>query len=880
MTDLEIPTANITTKLTAVDANITGNLIAAYADVTNMTTTANANITTLLTANAANIFNLVFSNSLMPNVSGLNIGDATHSITNIYLDGAIVANDSTISLSNGTLNCGGIVVNNAGHINLVAIGDSVSKIQLSNSAYLTTAGSNVDLEINGPRIYYITGAGASNNYGLGQHVFFVSNSGGNLNAVFGIYNGYAQTTQIIRPSANATIDLGTSSLQWKTIYGNAITTTAMLTAANANITTLMTATNATIISNLSANYIVVPIANVTTKLTSNESNVLTMLTAANANITTKLTAYDAKTANANITTLLTAADANITTKLTAVTANITGNLIAAYADVTNMTTTANANITTLLTATNATIVSNLSANYFVVPIANVTTKLTSNESNILTMLTTANANITTLLTVANANVTSGIDLTAISDYLRKINFGTASYLSSAGSNVDLGINGPLLYYVAGANTNAYGLGQHHFYVSNSEGNLNAVFSIFNGYTQTTQVFQPSANATVDLGASSLRWKDIYGNTVTTTKLTATDANITGNLTVATLTTTGVNSSLIPLANTYDLGNSTYSFKDLYLTGNIVMTDGSISISGNVVEIPTTLSVDGNIILTGIPDYARKIQLTEYGYLSSEANEYIIYAAGNNTMGAGSGRGRHAFFTVGATGTYAQRFDIGSQTITTGLSILPDSNCMLNLGDTNHCYGDIYCYTIHYSAISDIRLKTNVKNSFSVLPLIKQIRPVTFNWKDTKKGLETRFGFIAQELYEVLSKNGVKPEDYYLWCVAGPEKGTQAIHYDEFIPILTKAIQEVDEKTMFIVFDGDGTVINSSGNITVVPHGNAHYSVMYNCNTTPSIQITPCANVLIGYMLEDFDEHEANFYTYCLNNYETHTPKKVSFTLHK
>ena len=81
--------------------------------------------------------------------------------------------------------------------------------------------------------------------------------------------------------------------------------------------------------------------------------------------------------------------------------------------------------------------------------------------------------------------------------------------------------------------------------------------------------------------------------------------------------------------------------------------------------------------------------------------------------------------------------------------------------------------------SDERLKKNIENLDSVLPGIMQLRPVSFEWKSNG---ETARGFIAQEVEKIF------PE-----LVGEGLNGYKGLYTDQFIPYLTKAIQEQQQE---------------------------------------------------------------------------------------
>jgi hypothetical protein len=90
--------------------------------------------------------------------------------------------------------------------------------------------------------------------------------------------------------------------------------------------------------------------------------------------------------------------------------------------------------------------------------------------------------------------------------------------------------------------------------------------------------------------------------------------------------------------------------------------------------------------------------------------------------------------------------------------------------------------------SDARLKDNIQSLDSGLDVIKAMRPVTFQYKpEYSKDQSVQPGFIAQELQTAMAG---KP---YLEGVV--QEGTNHLNvaYQNIIPILVKAIQELEAK---------------------------------------------------------------------------------------
>jgi len=96
--------------------------------------------------------------------------------------------------------------------------------------------------------------------------------------------------------------------------------------------------------------------------------------------------------------------------------------------------------------------------------------------------------------------------------------------------------------------------------------------------------------------------------------------------------------------------------------------------------------------------------------------------------------------------------------------------------------------------SDERYKQNINNLSYGLNEVMQLRPVSYQWKDKKSqlGTGTNLGFVAQELERIVpdlvihtavekdAETGKLPNEY---------ADAYGVKYAEFIPVLTKAIQE-------------------------------------------------------------------------------------------
>jgi hypothetical protein len=101
-------------------------------------------------------------------------------------------------------------------------------------------------------------------------------------------------------------------------------------------------------------------------------------------------------------------------------------------------------------------------------------------------------------------------------------------------------------------------------------------------------------------------------------------------------------------------------------------------------------------------------------------------------------------------------------------------------------GQIYATSTSITAISDIRLKENVRELDAGLDTILALKPRRFDWKQGKgKDVRDDMGFIAQEVEEVL------PELIGGWKAGeGEPDDLKSVKAGDLIPVLVKAIQEL------------------------------------------------------------------------------------------
>lgn len=118
--------------------------------------------------------------------------------------------------------------------------------------------------------------------------------------------------------------------------------------------------------------------------------------------------------------------------------------------------------------------------------------------------------------------------------------------------------------------------------------------------------------------------------------------------------------------------------------------------------------------------------------------------------------------------------------------VPDGtqNNQVRIGNTNVTYAGVQ---VAWTITSDRKWKEGIRDLPYGLELIKQLRPVDY----VRKNNETKTreaGFIAQDVEELLVSLGYSNQG----IVATDSKGMKSVRYNDFIAVLTKALQEQQE----------------------------------------------------------------------------------------
>ena len=131
------------------------------------------------------------------------------------------------------------------------------------------------------------------------------------------------------------------------------------------------------------------------------------------------------------------------------------------------------------------------------------------------------------------------------------------------------------------------------------------------------------------------------------------------------------------------------------------------------------------------------------------------------------------------------------------AVMPFSDNTYDLGHSSYRWDDIYA-TNNTIQTSDKNLKDNITESDLGLSFIKELKPVSYKWKDKTR---THYGLIAQDVETVLSDISKPTADFAGFIKMEPEEEAPkheenpvtetryGLRYNEFIAPLIKAIQE-------------------------------------------------------------------------------------------
>ena len=243
-------------------------------------------------------------------------------------------------------------------------------------------------------------------------------------------------------------------------------------------------------------------------------------------------------------------------------------------------------------------------------------------------------------------------------------------------------------------------------------------------------------------------------------------------------------------------NSASGYRALYsnTSGSVNTANGNSSLYFNTTGSENT--ANGNAAL----------YFNTSGNYNSAFGDYALYSTNTGIMNTASGTSALRLNTTGSNNT-ANGYNSGSALTTgnnntmignnSGSGVFNGSNNTMignnaqptSGGVSNQIrIGNANITTAHiqvaWTISSDLRWKSDIKNTNLGLDFINKLRPVSY-YRDKDESKKTEYGFIAQEIEEALNNSGA----FNNGIITKNDKGMYGVRYNDFISIMVKAIQE-------------------------------------------------------------------------------------------
>lgn len=406
------------------------------------------------------------------------------------------------------------------------------------------------------------------------------------------------------------------------------------------------------------------------------------------------------------------------------------------------------------------------------------------------------------------------DITVASDGVNQL-FGYTAGINNSKGNWSVStkqyIKTGLLYYDSGVPVYGVGVGVIDTTLYNNDEIIDIAKNKLATFTADEIAFwqQGTKVAYITAGAINFPAANITGGSINIGDgnfsvtyggyLTAKGASISGSITATSGTIGGcdiVNGVLrVGSANIGDISASkitsgTLSASRIY---GGELNCSSLTISGFKV----TAGMIANNLITSQMINSLSSQRVTNGNFSQITNLYLANNGTTNVTNVRSAEGK-TMLSDGYGGVIiAAGYPTGVVTCYADLLALNNTK---DIGSSTKRWNKIYCASVDQS--SDRKLKKDIANlsANDCLSVVRGLRPVSYKWKDGKD-TATHYGFIAQEVDEVLSTAGISgaaivAKEYL--DTAHTEFFTKyGLLYTEFIPIITKFIQKLDERITLI-----------------------------------------------------------------------------------
>jgi hypothetical protein len=346
-----------------------------------------------------------------------------------------------------------------------------------------------------------------------------------------------------------------------------------------------------------------------------------------------------------------------------------------------------------------------------------------------------------------------------------IGYSSLLSLTTGDASTALGCNS-LRNNTSGNNNTAIGYSSLIF---NTSGSNNTAVGKMSLFSNTTGVFNTA------LGNLSL-YSNITGFSNTAVGLQSLYFNTSGN------NNTAVGDSSL-FSNTTGLQNTAVGNQTLYsnTTGQLNTAIGTGSLYNNTTgDFNTTLggySLQSNI--TGIGNTTVGMFSLPFNVTGNDNTSVGMNSLYNNVSGNYNTAVGRSSLTFVSSGNNNTAIGFNAQ--------VPDgiASNQVRIGNTFITYAGIQ---VPWTITSDRRWKSDIQNSGLGLGFISKLRPVSYfrNNDDSKK---TEYGFIAQEVEEVLKEAGTENTG----MITVTDEGMYELRYNDLLAPMVKAIQELNEK---------------------------------------------------------------------------------------
>jgi hypothetical protein len=287
----------------------------------------------------------------------------------------------------------------------------------------------------------------------------------------------------------------------------------------------------------------------------------------------------------------------------------------------------------------------------------------------------------------------------------------------------------------------------------------------------------SLNTTGDRNTAT-GYSSLYNNTTGSRNTAIGSLALYSNLSGNTNTATGFQALF---SNNTGISNNAFGFNALYNN-----TTGLYNNAFGEGALYSNISGDGNTAFGDHAGYSNSVDLetmTNSTFIGFGTTSTLDGITNSMALGNAAQVTKSNQVVIGNTGvtetllrglvgigiTPVYKLDV----LATGTGIIARFNSTNATGCTLADGGTITC-------TSDERMKKNIEDITYGLETIKGLRPVLFNWKYEADTTSKNLGFIAQEVEALVPK-----------LIATDENGMKSLNTTAMVPILTKAIQELD-----------------------------------------------------------------------------------------